>query len=175
MATILKPSVIYSVDDKFSCMFLSLLSKIPIAFPLYYSGKTLFTPIHVRDLTEIIYQVISQDIKSTTIQCVGPEEISLKNILQKLLKIIGKKRLLIPIPLLVGKLLASFFQLFPKPLLTLDQLRLLRYNNVVSSKFKTNFDIGVPSKASFDSEIKSYAWMYSERGEFSQEKYKKNN
>ena len=165
-ATILRPSVVFSADDDFTVRFMSLLSKIPFVFPLYYSGKTLFSPIHVSDLTEIIYQVIVQDIKSTTIECVGLEEISLQNILQRLLKLIGKKRLLIPIPLLLAKLSTRFiFQLFPKPLLTLDQLRLLRYDNVASGKFESNFDIGMGSKANFDLEIKKYSWMYSEREE----------
>ena len=60
-----------------------LLNILPV-FPLYYSGKTLFVPIFVNDLVEIIYQIIQQQIKSTTIECIGNEQISLKNILIRL-------------------------------------------------------------------------------------------
>ena len=173
-ATILRPSVVYSVDDNFTTNFMTLLSRLPI-FPLYYQGSTLFRPIHVSDLTEIIYQVIFRNIKSTTIECVGPEEISLKNILQRLLKLIGKKRLLIPIPLLVAKLSANFFQLFPKPILTLDQLRLLKYQNIPSGKYKTNFDLEISCCADFDTEVKKYCYMWREAGQFSQIKQKDDN
>ena len=66
---------------------------------------------------------------------------------------------------------AKFFQLFPKPLLTQDQLRLLKYDNVSSGKYKTNFEIGVPSIRFFDEEVKKYCYMWKEGGEFSTEKY----
>ena len=165
-ATILRPSVVYSVDDKFTTNFMTLLNRLFI-FPLYYNGNTKFMPIHCSDLTEIIYQVISKNIISHTIECVGPETISLKDILKRLLKITEKNRLLIPLPLFLAKLSAIFFQLLPNPLLTLDQLRLLKYNNVTSGKYKTNFDIGIPSVCKFDEEVEKYAFMWKERGQFS--------
>ena len=151
-ATILKPSLVFSVDDSATTNFMTLLNRLPI-FPLYYNGNTKFTPIHVSDLTEIIYQVISKNITATTIECIGPEIISLKEILQRLLKIIDKKRLLIPLPIFIARLSAKFLQLFPKPLLTLDQLNLLKYDNVASGKYKNNFDIGIPSVHMFDVEV----------------------
>ena len=168
-ATILRPSVVYSVDDNFTTNFMTLLNRLFI-FPLYYNGDTKFMPIHCSDLTEIIYQVISKNIISKTIECVGPETISLKDILERLLKLIEKKRLLIPIPLFLAKLSALFFQLLPSPLLTLDQLKLLRYNNVTSGKYKTNFDIGIPSVNRFDVEVEKYAFMWKEGGQFSRKK-----
>jgi len=165
-ATILRPSIVYSVDDNFTTSFMTLLNRLFI-FPLYYNGDTKFMPIHCSDLTEIIYQVISKNIISHTIECVGPETISLKEILKRLLKITEKNRLLIPLPLFLAKLSAIFFQLLPNPLLTLDQLRLLRYNNVASGKYKTNFDIGIPSVCRFDVEVEKYAFMWKKRGQFS--------
>ena len=168
-ATILRPSVVYSVDDKFTTNFMTLLNRLFI-FPLYYKGDTKFVPIHCSDLTEIIYQVISKNIISHTIECIGPETISLKDILKRLLIITEKKRVLIPLPLFLAKLSAIFFQLLPNPLLTLDQLRLLKYNNVASGKYKTNFDIGIPSVCKFDEEVEKYAFMWKERGEFSKKK-----
>ena len=168
-ATILRPSVVYSVDDKFTTNFMTLLNRLFI-FPLYYNGDTKFVPIHCSDLIEIIYQVISKNIISHTIECVGPETISLKDILKRLLKITEKNRILVPLPLFLAKLSAIFFQLLPNPLLTLDQLRLLKYNNVASGKYKTNFDIGIPSVCKFDEEVEKYAFMWKEGGQFSRKK-----
>jgi len=172
-ANILKPSVIYSVDDNFTTNFMTILSLSPI-FPLYYNGSTLFRPIYISDLTEIIYHMISKNIKSTTLECIGPEEISLKNILKKLLKLIGKNRLLVPIPLPVAKLSAIFFQFFSKPLITIDQLKLLKYQNIPSGKYKTNFDFKVPSNANFDDEVKKYSFMWRDGGQFSTTEETKN-
>ena len=78
---------------------------------------------------------------------------------------------MIPFPLPIANLSAKFFQLFPNPLLTEDQLRLLKYDNVSSGKYKTNFDIGAPSIRLFNSEVKKYSFMWREGGQFSTEKY----
>ena len=63
------------------------------------------------------------------------------------------------------------FQLLPKPLITEDQLRLLKYDNILSGKYKSNFDIGVPSTKYFNEEVKKYCYMWREGGEYSTEKY----
>ena len=170
IATILRPSIVYSVDDNFTTNFMSLLNRLPI-FPLYYSGKTRFMPIHCSDLTDIIYHIVSKNIDSKIIECVGPETLSFKDILNKLLNLINKKRILLPLPLSIANLSAKFFELFPNPLLTQDQLRLLKYDNVVTGKYKTNSDIGVPSTRYFDTEVKKYCYMWKEGGQFSTEKY----
>ena len=74
-------------------------------------------------------------------------------------------------PLQVATLTAKIFQLLPNPILTEDQLRLLKYDNVLSGKYKSNSDIGVPSKKYFNEEVKKYAYMWREGGQFSTEKY----
>ena len=170
LTTILRPSVVYSVDDNFTTNFMTLLSRLPF-FPLYYMGATKFSPIHCSDLTDIIYHVIFKKIYSKVIECVGPEIISLKEILKKLLKLINKSRLLIPLPLFAAKMSANLFQLFPKPLLTVDQLKLLKYDNIASKKYQTNSDIGVPSIRTFDCEVEKYCFMWREGGKFSTKKY----
>ena len=170
LATILRPSVVYSVDDNFTTNFMTLLTRLPV-FPLYYQGKTKFSPIHCSDLTDTIYHVVSKNMYSKIIECVGPEILTFKEIIKKLLNLIGKKRILLPLPISVAKLTARIFQLLPKPLLTEDQLRLLKYNNVASGKYKTNSDIGIPSVRYFDEEVKKYCYMWREGGQFSTEKY----
>ncbi len=171
LSTVLRPSIVYSVDDNFTTTFMSMLNKLPV-FPLYYFGKTKFMPIHCSDLTDIIYHVIERDIETKIVECVGPEVMTFKEILQKLLFSINKKRLLVPFPLLLAKLSAKFFELFPSPLLTVDQLRLLKYDNIKSGKYKTNSDIGLPSQRYFANEIDKYSVLWREGGQFSTEKYK---
>ena len=94
-----------------------------------------------------------------------------KEIIMKLLNLIGKKRILLPMPLPVAEMTARIFEIMPKPLLTRDQLKLLKYDNIVSGKYKTNSDIGVPSVRYFDEEVKKYCYMWREGGQFSTEKY----
>ena len=166
LSTILRPSVVYSVDDNFTTSFMTLLNRLPL-FPLYYNGKTKFMPIHSSDLVDIIYNIISKNIYSQIIECVGTETLTLKDIIEILLNLIGKKRILLPVPLFLGKLSAKFFQLFPKPLLTEDQLRLLNYDNIVSGKYKTNTDIGFPAKSLFEKEVEKYCYMWRQGGQFS--------
>ena len=168
-ALILRPSIVYSVDDNFTTNFMSLLSLLPF-FPLYYNGRTKFSPIHCSDLAEIIYYAISKNINSLTLECIGPEVISFKEILERLLKLINKKRLLVPVPLVIAKLSAVFFQFFPSPLITLDQIRLLKYDNVQSGKYKTNFDIGFEKLKNFNEEVEKYCYMWKKGGEFSRKK-----
>ena len=170
LSTILRPSLVYSSSDSFSTTMMTLLSRLPV-FPLYYSGKTLFMPIHAKDLVDIIFNIVSKNTKSQIIECVGPETMTFKEILEKLLKLIGKRRLLLPVPLIFGKTIAKVFQLMPKPLLTEDQLRLLKYDNVASGKYKTNIDIGLPAKSLFESEVEKYCYMWREGGQFSKKNF----
>ena len=174
LATILRPSVVYSVDDNFTTNFMTLLSRLPF-FPLYYNGNTKFAPIHCSDLTDVIYHIITKNMYSKIIECVGPEVISLKDILRKLLKLINKNRLLIPLPFFLASMSANLFQLFPKPLLTIDQLKLLKYNNIASKKYQTNSDIGAPSLRVFEQEVEKYCYMWRAGGKFSTKKYNTEN
>ena len=61
--------------------------------------------------------------------------------------------------------------MFPKPLLTKDQLKLLKYDNISSGKYKTNSNIGIPSVRFFEQEVKKYCYMWRDGGKFSTEKY----
>ena len=173
LATIFRPSIVYSVEDGFTNSQLNLLNRLPI-YPLFYGGSTKFAPIHCSDLTDTIYHVISNNIYSKIIECVGPEIITFKEILKRLLNLINKKRFLVPFPLKLAELSASFFEILPNPLLTRDQLRLLKYDNIASGKYKTNSDIGMPSKRYFNDEVKKYCYMWREGGQFSTDKYNSN-
>ena len=165
---ILRPSIVYSVDDNFSTTFMTLLNRLPI-FPLYYKGQTKFTPIHCSDMTDIILNTINKNINSKIVECVGPEIISFKEILLTLLSLIGKKKFFLPIPLFAAKISARIFELMPNPLLTIDQLKLLKYDNVISKNYTTNSNIGVPAKKFFKDEVEKYSYMWREGGQFSKQ------
>ena len=162
---IIKPSIVYSVDDKFTTRFMSLLSKLPI-MPLYYNGKTKFSPIHVTDLVEIIFNLIESKEDNLVLECIGPEVITFKEIIEKLLISIEKKRVLLPLPLPIAKFTAKFLQLLPNPLLTEDQLVMLKYDNCKTKNYKNNFDLGYIPKRIFENEINKYSYNWKTGGQF---------
>ena len=173
-SVILKPSIVYSVDDNFTTNFMRLLSILPI-MPLYYGGKTKFTPIHVSDLSNIIFEIVKRKINGETIECIGPEILTFKQILSKILISINKKRLLFPLPLPLAKINAKLFEMLPKPLLTMDQLKLLKYDNIISKKYKTNFDLKIDANKKFDDEINRYSFNWTTGGQFSKKRLDKTN
>ena len=162
---IIKPSIVYSIDDNFSTKFMSLLSTLPI-MPLYYNGKTKFSPIHVSDIVEIIFNMIKYPEENLVLECMGPEEMTFKKIIQNILISIDKKRILFPMPYVLAKLSAKFFQLLPNPLLTEDQLTLLKYDNCKSGNYKNNFDLGYIPKKKFEEEINKYSFNWKSGGQF---------
>ena len=169
-ALILRPSIVYSVDDNFTTLFMTLINRLPI-FPIYYNGATKFMPIHCSDLTDIIQHSIEKEINSKIVQCVGPETLTFKELVQTLMNLIDKKRLLVPMPLFFAKIIASAMEILPKPLLTRDQLNLLNFDNISSGSYDTNSSIGVPSKKLFSEEVKKYCYMWRDGGQFSTERY----
>jgi len=162
---IIKPSIVYSVDDKFTTRFMTLLSRLPI-MPLYYNGTTKFRPIHVSDIVEVIFKTIYSKHESLILECVGPEVLSFKKILQNLLMSMNKKRILLPLPYPIAKISAKILQLLPNPLLTEDQLNLLKFDNINTGLHKTNFDINIDAKKLFRSEIDKYSYNWKTGGQF---------
>jgi NADH dehydrogenase len=68
----------------------------------------------------------------------GPEVITFRQVLERILHHCGRKRLLVPVPFGVARFKAFFLQLFPSPLLTVDQVKLLEHDNVVSFKARSS-------------------------------------
>ena len=168
-AVIVRPSIVYSVDDNFTTQLMTLLGLLPI-FPIYYNGKTKFRPIFCSDLTNSITQIINNDIKENIIEFVGPEEMSFKEILEKLLFLIEKKRLLLPMPISLARMTAHIFEILPKPLITNDQLNLLKYDNVLSGKYKSNIDFDFNCTSRFVDEVNKYSYMWKNEGEYSKKR-----
>ena len=168
-AVIVRPSIVYSVNDNFTTQLMTLLGVLPV-FPIYYNGKTKFRPIFCSDLTNSITKIIIDDIKENIIEFVGPEEMSFKEILEKLLVLVEKKRLLLPMPISVAKMTAHIFEFLPKPLITNDQLRLLKYDNILSGKYKSNNDFEFNCSSRFEDEVNKYSYMWKNEGEYSKKR-----
>ena len=115
LSTILRPSVVYSVDDNFTTTFMTLLNRLPI-FPIYYSGRTKFMPIHCSDLTDVIHYIISKNISSQIVECVGPKIISFREIIEILLRLIKKKKNSFTVTITNRKFVSKFFSIISKTL-----------------------------------------------------------
>ena len=73
----------------------------------------------------------------------------------------------------LAKINAKIFQLMPNPLLTVDQLRLLKHDNIISGKYKTNFELKFDANKKFEEEINKYSYNWSEGGQFSKKRFDK--
>ena len=140
---ILRPSVIFGPEDKFFNTFASLAQFSPV-LPLIGDGKTKFTPVYVGDVAKAIVKALELKNSETEIyELGGPENYSFKELMEILLKEIKKKRFLLPIPFGFAKFQSYFLQMLPNPLLTPDQVELLKYNNIVSGDYPTLKDLGI--------------------------------
>ncbi|MBP9694138.1 MAG: complex I NDUFA9 subunit family protein [Alphaproteobacteria bacterium] len=136
-ATILKPSVVFGAEDQFLNLFAGLACKSPI-LPLIGGGKTKLQPVFVGDIASAVTTILcTPALQGETYELGGPEVISFKDLMIYLLKTIKKDRYLMPFPWMIASFEASILELFPKPLLTRDQVRLLKQDNIVSKGTKT--------------------------------------
>ena len=92
-------------------MLMGLLNLVPI-FPLYYGGKTKFMPLHCIDICNLILDLIENDTNDKIIECIGPEELTFKQIIEKLLKLIEKKRLFVSNSFIYSKYNGNIFSNF---------------------------------------------------------------
>lgn len=132
-ATILRPSVIFGEDDNFFNMFAELSRYVPF-LPLIGGGKTRFQPIYVGDVAACILEAILTSSEKHTGKIYdlgGPDVITFKEVYEYLFKYTGRHRRLVSLPFWFASFEAMFLSLFPKPLLTPDQVESLKTDNVV--------------------------------------------
>ena len=165
-ATILRPSVIFGPEDSFFNMFAGLARFLPflpvfgcpalpkvsvsgengltIAVDLYGDGGTKFQPVYVGDVASAITASLERnDAAGKTFELGGPTVYSYKQIMELLLRYTGRRKWLVPIPFGVAMIEAFFLQMLPKPLLTCDQVTLLKTDNVVSAGAATFEELGI--------------------------------
>jgi len=168
-AVIIRPSIVFGPEDGFFNLFSSIARLSPVlpvfgcpAFPkislfsekglahidLYGDGGTKFQPVYVGDVADAIVACIDNDeARGGTFELGGPTVYSSVELMQLLLKTIDRKRWLLPIPFWVLMIEGWFLGLLPKPLLTVDQVKLLKTDNVVGKRSKKLSSLGIQPTA----------------------------
>jgi uncharacterized protein YbjT (DUF2867 family) len=168
-ATIFRPSVVFGPNDDFFNRFAALARMAP-ALPLVGGGTTRFQSVYAGDVAEAIAKAVAGQAGTGKVyELGGPEVMTFKEILRYVLTTIGRRRLLVPIPFWVAKLEAFFFEFMPKPLLTRDQVELLRTDNVVSeaarAEGRTLEGLGIVPRPA-EAIVPSYLWRFRKTGQF---------
>ncbi|TQV83217.1 complex I NDUFA9 subunit family protein [Denitrobaculum tricleocarpae] len=165
-ATILRPSIVIGPEDGFFNRFADM-TRISPFLPLVGGGKTRFQPVYVGDVAQAIQMGLEQNgLVGQTYELGGPGVYSFKALLQMLLKEIGRRRLLLPLPFAIASLQATFLELLPVPPLTRDQVRMLRSDNIVSEGAKGFAELGITPK-SVETIIPTYLERHRAGGRFS--------
>ena len=164
-SVILRPSIVFGPEDKFFNTFASLAQFSPF-LPLIGGGKTKFAPIYVGDVAKAIVKALELNNSAPKIyELGGPQNYSFKELMEILLTEIKKKRLLIPIPFGFAKFQSYFLQMMPNPLLTPDQVELLKHNNIVSEDYPNLKDLGITGTP-IQSILSKYIYRFRTGGQF---------
>ncbi len=151
-AVILRPSVVFGPEDNFFNQFAAMARVSPVlpimgASPVPDSdnaGGPDFQPVYVGDVADAAAAALERDgVTGETFELGGPEIMSFREIMERVCRMTGRKRLLIPVPFVLAEAQAAVLGLLPKPPLTLDQVELLKHDNVVSEGAKGLSDLGV--------------------------------
>ena len=169
-ATILRPSIVFGPEDKFFNKFASL-ARISPALPLIGGGHTRFQPVYVADIADAIVRTLTlPEARGATYELGGPKVYSFKEILQFILHETGRTRLLLPWPFFLASINAFFLQMpswiLPiPPLLTMDQVRLLKTDNIVHEGARGFADLAITPNA-MEAIVPGYLWRFHPKGQF---------
>jgi NADH dehydrogenase len=138
--------------------------------PLVGGGETKFQPVFVGDVAQAIVKAVGGSAKRGTIyELGGPEVRTFKALMEYVLAVTERRRLLVPLPFAIAKLQAFFLQFMPTPLLTPDQVELLRADNIVSeaaiTEGRTLQALGI-EPAAMEAIVPSYLWRFRKTGQF---------
>ncbi len=170
-AVILRPSIVFGPEDDFFNRF-AKLARIAPALPLIGGGATRLEPVFAGDVAKAVIAGLTGRAKpGAPYELGGPEVLTLKEVMRRVLDYTMRKRLLVPVPFWLARLQGAFLQLLPNPMLTIDQVRLLETDNVVSEAAKrserTLQGLGIEPVA-VASVVPDYLEQFRPRGQFSQ-------
>nr|WP_321454881.1 complex I NDUFA9 subunit family protein [uncultured Cohaesibacter sp.] len=169
-AVILRPSLLIGVEDDFFNKFASMAQQSPF-LPLVGGGRTLFQPAFVGDVAKVVALGINGSLKpGETYELGGPDKKSFQQLLELTLKETHLKRLLMPLPFWAASSMGWIFEKLPmRPVLTRDQVTLLKSDNVVSEEAiaagRTFEGIGI-SPVAVEAIIPTYLWSYRPSGQY---------
>lgn len=169
-AIVIRPSIVFGPEDQFFNRFAAMARFSP-ALPLIGGGTTKFQPVFAGDVAKAVTRLIDANIASgKTYELGGPEVETFRALMEFTLQTIGRKRLLVPVPWPVARVQGMIMGLLPKPLLTSDQVELLKHDNVVSaeavSEGRTLQGLGI-SPRGIEAIVPAYLYRYRKAGEFS--------
>ncbi|MGB7010285.1 MAG: complex I NDUFA9 subunit family protein [Pseudolabrys sp.] len=167
--TIMRPSILFGPEDDFFNRF-AALARISPALPLVGGGLTRFQPVFVGDVASAIADAVDGKTRPGTVyELGGPDVRTFRELMQFVLTTIERKRLLVSLPFVMARAQAAFLQYFPKPMLTPDQVEMLRSDNVVSqaatSEARTLQGLGI-DPSPIEAIVPSYLWRFRKTGQF---------
>jgi NADH dehydrogenase len=164
-AVILRPSIVFGPEDQFFNKFAALARLVP-ALPLIGGGRTRFQPIFVGDVAAAIAAALDiPDAAGKTYELGGPAIYTFKELMEIVLRETGRSRILVPLPFALASIKAFFLQFAPNPLLTPDQVKLLRHDNIVAPTAHTLADLGI-LPTTVEAEVPAYLWRFRAKGEY---------
>jgi uncharacterized protein YbjT (DUF2867 family) len=168
-ATILRPSVVFGPEDQFANRFAALARVLPV-MPLV-GADTRLQPVYVGDVATAVAEAVDGHARPGAVyELGGPEQLTMQEIIEIILRIIDRKRLLLPLPFGVASLQALLLQFAPGDLkLTPDQVELLKVDNVVSDEARkaglTLQGLGI-TPDSMEAILPTYLWRFRKTGQF---------
>jgi NADH dehydrogenase len=170
-AVILRPSVVFGPEDDFFNRF-AALARISPVLPLVGGGKTKFQPVFAGDVAKAAIAALSGRAQAgTTYELGGPEILTMKEVMERVLSYTMRKRRFVTLPFPLAKLQGAILQILPNPPLTLDQVRLLEKDNVVSEaarrEDRTLEGLGIAEPVAVEAVVPDYLEQYRPKGQFS--------
>lgn len=145
--TIVRPSAMFGPGDALFGTIAHLARLLPV-LPLIGDGHTRLQPVYVEDVAEAIARILADPgTAGLTYEVAGPTVYTLRELFRIALRIIGKRRLLMPVPFAVAEVQARLFELLPNPPLTTGQVDLLKADNVASGTLPGLRELNILPKA----------------------------
>lgn len=170
-AIIVRPSVVFGAGDDFLNKFGKMAQTAPV-LPLIGGGQTRFQPVYVGDVAAAIAVALGRsDSAGQTYELGGPAVMTFEEVLKLVSRETYRTPGLVPLPFFVAKLIGALAQvpaiLGLKPVLTQDQVELLKSDNVVSGGAKGLADLGI-EPTGVEAVAASYLWRYRKGGQFAE-------
>ncbi|MEK9673260.1 MAG: complex I NDUFA9 subunit family protein [Rhodospirillaceae bacterium] len=147
-ATILRPSVVFGPEDDFFNRFAGLARISPVLPVIGDGDGPSFQPVYVGDVADAVMAALTiGKAQGQTFELGGPAVYTFRQIMELVTKQTGRSRLLLPLPFWLAEMKAAILGLMPKPMLTTDQVQLLRRDNVVGAGAKTFKDLGIQPRS----------------------------
>jgi uncharacterized protein YbjT (DUF2867 family) len=140
-AVILRPSIVFGAEDSFFNRFAAMASLLPV-LPIV-GGSTKFQPVYVGDVAAAALAVTVPHAAGKIFELGGPDVRTFRQLMDDMLKIIGRKRVVIDLPRGLAQVQAQVLQRLPGKLLTMDQIRMLERDNVTSLGAPGLLELGI--------------------------------